>query len=460
MANLIESNSLEPYYEAEVPKDLWHDDLGRLRVWAANIGAHQTNQASLEYRLRDASNIKNLTIKLLETLLETFSDLENTIAEPTPRREYVEFADEDSPEIQQIYTRLVNTINCLYQMSVVIRHPAPLDRIFGTKREDVTPFEPYDRQHVHRKFPQANNEVIDRLGTAISRRRAVLRYRERHHEKLQKGTDRVLADQPDTVSTTLSETVATEFEEKSCPVLGDTGSDSGMTQTSYAETLLTGQAAMSIPPPPKESANGAHFECPYCYYIISIRSRSSWARHIFDDLMPYICILPDCTSPNRLSDKGLKIDCTLCKDEVAAGYIFEKHLARHLEELALFAMPRDAVGENTDSNASGVVNSDIVIVDQSDLSGLSDDDQPIRDDYIGASNRSPGYKNIKIISTMESPSQAEHDHPEVIFSSGSEDGGVDNEEESKQSIEGEREAQRTPTQSPPNTSGSTSFSTK
>ena len=25
----------------------WEDELGRLRVWAANIGAHQTNQSSL-----------------------------------------------------------------------------------------------------------------------------------------------------------------------------------------------------------------------------------------------------------------------------------------------------------------------------------------------------------------------------------------------------------------------------
>jgi hypothetical protein len=43
-------------HDAEVPVTLWADELGRLRVWAANIGAHQTGQSSLDYRLRDASH--------------------------------------------------------------------------------------------------------------------------------------------------------------------------------------------------------------------------------------------------------------------------------------------------------------------------------------------------------------------------------------------------------------------
>lgn len=43
-------------FEVEVPQAAWGDELGRLRVWAANIGAHQTGQSSLDYRLRNASH--------------------------------------------------------------------------------------------------------------------------------------------------------------------------------------------------------------------------------------------------------------------------------------------------------------------------------------------------------------------------------------------------------------------
>ena len=54
--------------EAEVSAASWRDELGRLRVWAANIGAHQTGQSSLDFRLRDASHISKQVTKLLKDL--------------------------------------------------------------------------------------------------------------------------------------------------------------------------------------------------------------------------------------------------------------------------------------------------------------------------------------------------------------------------------------------------------
>ena len=61
-------------HDAEVPQSLWLDELGRLRVWAANIGAHQIGQSSLDYRLRDASHIKDQIIRLLERLQRLLVD--------------------------------------------------------------------------------------------------------------------------------------------------------------------------------------------------------------------------------------------------------------------------------------------------------------------------------------------------------------------------------------------------
>ena len=263
---------------------------------------------------------------------------------------------------------LVNTVNCLFQMSIMIRRPARHDRLLGTKRADAAGFEPFDRQHVSDKYPHADGEITDRLGAGISRRRAALKYRERHHEKMKKGINRILGDQPDTVSTNLSETVATEYVAPD-PIFEDTASISGISQTSYAHTLLSGQDSMTIPSLPKDSANESPFECPYCYFIITIKNQRSWARHIFSNIMPYTCVYLNCSTPSRLYesrrewfchlqnahsvgiDPAAKQDCPLCKKIIASGVQFQKHLGRHLEELALFAMPRTAEDDDSQSSA-------------------------------------------------------------------------------------------------------------
>ena len=62
-------------HEEDVSSILWGDELGRLRVWAANIGAHQTGQSSLDFRLRDASHISNQITKLLQDLEQSLKDV-------------------------------------------------------------------------------------------------------------------------------------------------------------------------------------------------------------------------------------------------------------------------------------------------------------------------------------------------------------------------------------------------
>ena len=57
----------------------WQDELGRLRIWAANVGAHQTNQSSLDYRLRDSSHIREQIVKLLDELMKRLHEAGNAI---------------------------------------------------------------------------------------------------------------------------------------------------------------------------------------------------------------------------------------------------------------------------------------------------------------------------------------------------------------------------------------------
>jgi hypothetical protein len=236
-------------------------------------------------------------------------------------------------------------------------------------KEDSVTFEPYDQSHVHEKYPRADKFLVHRLGTAISRRRADLKYRERHHAKLSQGINHTQTGRlnethsiRDRESTVFSETVATEYKEPNIR-FDETGSKSGVSHTSYAPTLLEGGSAITVPPPPKESANEQPFECPYCFFITTIKNKRSWARHVFRDIMPYMCIFATCSTPNRLYDSrrewyqhltnahfspstiGEIDDCPLCHEARLSTPSFERHLGRHLEELALFAMPR-TVGED------------------------------------------------------------------------------------------------------------------
>lgn len=50
------------------------DEIGRFNIWAGNVGAHQHGRSSLDYRLRDASQIREEFVKVLQYLRETLED--------------------------------------------------------------------------------------------------------------------------------------------------------------------------------------------------------------------------------------------------------------------------------------------------------------------------------------------------------------------------------------------------
>ena len=65
------------------------------------------------------------------------------------------------------------------------------------------------------------------------------------------------------------------------------------------------RAAWPIPPPLKELSGGEYFECPYCFNVCPARYRrtpGAWKSHLIHDLMPYSCTYPNCDSVDRLYD--------------------------------------------------------------------------------------------------------------------------------------------------------------
>ena len=363
----------------------WQDELGRLRLWAANIGVHRTDQSSLEFRLKDSSHISQQVTNLLLDLGQIFQEVEDLLdllADGHDSQVEVDDASDDDydtgEDLTQLHSNIVTVINCLFQMSMLVRRPALHDFYMLPQSQEVLAFRPSDQTHVRERYPEADQGLVERLGLAITLRRQYFRYRERHHAKLSQGLDvGTEGSTPPTV--VLSDTIVTGVESRHIDVQ-DKAPDSEKSQISYAPSMPAG-GALRIPSPPKESSGGAPFECPYCFVIISVDGVSAWQKHVFQDLQPYICTVVACSTPHTLfsteyewvqhlkevhprewtgdeyraaaainepNESNFCAICPLCKSILVSEKDFVHHLARHLRELALFVLPQDKTDSDID----------------------------------------------------------------------------------------------------------------
>lgn len=363
----------------------WQDELGRLRLWAANIGAHRTGQSSLEFRLKDSSHIRVQVTNLLLDLGQMFQDVEDILDllgnGHASHMEADNSSDDDydtGEELTQLHSNIVTAIQCLFQMSMLVRKPARHDFYMLPQSQEVLAFRPFDQAHVREKYPQADQGLVERLGLAITLRRQYLRYRERHHAKLNQDLD-AGTEGSAAPTVVLSDTIVTGVEPWQIDSQ-DKVPASEKSQTSYAPSMLAG-GALVIPSPPKESSGGAPFECPYCFVMISVDGTPAWHKHVFQDLQPYICTVAACSTPHTLfstrhewvqhlkeahprewtgdenragttiteSDKSsFCAICPLCRSNSKSEKQFVHHLARHLQELALFVLPQEEADSDID----------------------------------------------------------------------------------------------------------------
>ena len=107
-------------HERDISSVSWGDELGRLRIWAANIDAHQTGQLSLDFRLRDTSHISNQITELLQDLNRSLDDILDELlkderkASEDNETEASWLDDNSIIELQQLHEEIINIIDCLY----------------------------------------------------------------------------------------------------------------------------------------------------------------------------------------------------------------------------------------------------------------------------------------------------------------------------------------------------------
>lgn len=324
------------------------------------------------------------------------------------------FRDDDdtsgASELSGVLDEIGHTIDCLLRLSITIRNPAPHDHFRSRTGAGLVDFyEPWDVKHAQEKFPNAEQGIAERLGKATSRRRQYFKYREEHVKKLAEGLD----DDQDK-ATTIASSIPRHLKgiETTDHLAEFDDTESNVSKTSYAPSNADA-SLLRIPPLPKEYVDGP-FQCPFCCMIVSIRTRGDWKKHVFRDLRPYVCLASSCATPEQLYlRRGDWIDhmkqdhwkawrcpftcshllhskldflthikqshpegafarnldtldslssqpdlakakgpCPLCPFNIASHTHYASHVATHVEQLALFALPTNQGADHSDEDDS------------------------------------------------------------------------------------------------------------
>ena len=308
----------------KIPPGSLSDELGRFRLWCGNIAAHRRGKGSLDYKLREASHIRDRVLELLQNLVIALREANEIISgERVPWEDQSDsdsdFSDNDLPdgedsttELQQLVSNMAEIVTCLMRLSMAIRNPAPHDQFKESVHIDTSHFETYDVEHVRSKFPGAEEYLVTRLGKAVSRRRQYLKYRDLHRKKYEQGLQQVQLEAPpvaipapvaiapsEVVQSTVASSIPLAIKTSTSTTELDENDyyEDTLSQTSYASSA-NDSTKLRPPPLPEEGQNGDPFECPLCFRLTSVRQPSAWHKHVYRDLQPYVCTFQDCKIPD------------------------------------------------------------------------------------------------------------------------------------------------------------------
>ncbi|KAF7504453.1 hypothetical protein GJ744_002190 [Endocarpon pusillum] len=351
--SLLASSQLTPG-STFTPAD-FNDEYEQFRVWTKNLGVLATDQASLDYRLREAEHVKGNLASLLRRLLSHLrgcrllltkdQEKQSPVAEDELSSESSESEPdaESSPQSSSTYELrarledIAELVNKLVKLSIAIRASGVRSRwlratTYQHWEDGVNESEIFERIYL----PQVlrlrfglKDPILRRLCGAISNRRRLFLYQRRHEQTLAYGADalelrRTQRQSPhlgalskagseasfpkspqqkvdlftcDTAGNSLLQppTKATTFRQ----VALDTANKSSIASGSKRASNLEG---VEIPPPPTVGVRARHFQCPYCCLLVPRKKAElpRWRQHVLADLQPYICIEPECFTPDKI----------------------------------------------------------------------------------------------------------------------------------------------------------------
>jgi len=187
----LESSAIESGYSRN------EDGRSRFQIWMSNLGAAHpaTDRRSADYRLREAPEVIDRIVELLEELTEINGEVHEIVSGERSNRRIAEEdsdADSSSPdsgqdELSELFLSTGDVLTSLFKVSMLVKKATTRDRYARAASAKDKPYlVEFDIRHVADKFPKAREQpwLLQRLGTAITQRRQFLRYCRNHKNRI------------------------------------------------------------------------------------------------------------------------------------------------------------------------------------------------------------------------------------------------------------------------------------
>ncbi|RSL93297.1 hypothetical protein CEP52_013342 [Fusarium oligoseptatum] len=255
----------------------------RFQHWAGHLGVFAVPQASLDHRLENAPQTRDLILQLLRTLEKNIQHAFKsgfTTGDENPQ-----------PEKSVLYqysfaSQLAESVSFRRQR---LEHQVRHEKILNQRRDPEQ-----DMQEQTEELPKVGSEPeLETLQQASNPNQSQRIVQDHGLASEKKGPSRFPQAGPSSV------TEPSEFkeprQEQLLEYIGLTRKQSGpRTETSMNPSML-------YPPTPKTADTEAYYKCAWCSKQIPVpedmtKWRLDWRAHFNEDLEPYVCISEECSA--------------------------------------------------------------------------------------------------------------------------------------------------------------------
>ncbi|KAM6534561.1 hypothetical protein FALCPG4_004191 [Fusarium falciforme] len=171
---------------------LVEDQHARFAIWAANIRVFSAGRDSLDHRLREAADVQDAVIGLLQALdyrIQNCLNILGPIAEKTTGK----LLEKTPEELDQVIEGISKELTLLHKISNTIRRASKekqniqAEKSFKIQDEEWNDAEPFLRQlfsnQIRDRFPGASENIQQRLANSMVLRRKRILYRIKRYDK-------------------------------------------------------------------------------------------------------------------------------------------------------------------------------------------------------------------------------------------------------------------------------------
>ncbi|ETS86364.1 hypothetical protein PFICI_00192 [Pestalotiopsis fici W106-1] len=307
-----------------------------------------------------------------------------------------------APDLDDIAEDLRTDTECLLDLGSRFKEDAvgPVVTETAVDPEELIVWDPSDTfvDRVRWRYPKCDLEVSSRLGranwTRVLRQQSIKDMNQRKVEvqpdgRIESGERSRFGHESVMGSEKSKDTVPSEATTFRDSAIGSSipSNASGPPAIEYAETTVSyygGQGdTVRIPSLPAGAKVGTPFLCIGCNKMVTAPTKSSWKKHLFSDLKPYICLVSTCVLNEKLfatksewkdhmdlkhtSSQSTTRNCPVCQENTFYGDDhFSSHIAKHLEEVALTILPTNADSEDGTDADSGLASSESSDVEENE----------------------------------------------------------------------------------------------